>query len=157
MSIEPLLMTKHLNVSYYIKQLSLAPGGPLLHSCDPLPRSASPLSFTSPLYAPSGHRMLSAAWEKESRKESEACKPSTDRAYPPSWIMNRKGNVWGHQRKGRGWREREREGQKKRHWVSRRVMGTEWETAANIIELKRWSGAICKQVGVRSEKEQARY
>lgn len=31
------------------------------------------------------------------------------------------------------------------------------ERVANIIELKRWSGAISKQVGVWSEKEQARY
>ncbi len=38
-------------------------------------------------------------------------------------------------------------------------MGTEKERerVANIIELKRWSRAISKQVGVWSEKEQARY
>lgn len=45
--------------------------------------------------------------------------------------------------------------------VSCRVMGTERERerkrVANIIELKRWSGAISKQVGVWREKEQARY
>lgn len=35
--------------------------------------------------------------------------------------------------------------------------GERRETVANIIELKRWSGAISKQVGVWSEKERARY
>lgn len=41
--------------------------------------------------------------------------------------------------------------------VSCRVMGREREKVDNIIELKRWSGAISKQVGVWSEKAQARY
>lgn len=31
------------------------------------------------------------------------------------------------------------------------------ERVVNIIELKRWSEAISKQVGVWSKKEQARY
>lgn len=35
--------------------------------------------------------------------------------------------------------------------------GEDREMVANIIELKRWSGAISKQVGVWSEKERARY
>ena len=53
--------------------------------------------------------------------------------------------------------ETEREKKRERLSVSCRVMGTERERVANIIELKRWSGAISKQVGVWSEKEQARY
>lgn len=41
--------------------------------------------------------------------------------------------------------------------IPHREKERERERMANIIELKRWSGAVSKQVGVWSEKEKARY
>lgn len=56
-------------------------------------------------------------------------------------------------RRDRGGEKKKRDGVKER----REVWSWRRETVADIIELKRWSGAISKQVGVWSEKERARY
>lgn len=64
-----------------------------------------------------------------------------------------------HLRTGEGgvrWKETERRKKRERLSVSCRVMGTERKRVANIIELKRWSEDISKQVGVWSVRNSRR-